>query len=305
MSNLKNLKYMDISVVIDKLISDGKIDEALTLVSLNIDEDKSILGLLIEKFISTNDCLSLLKCFERTGERPDEEEVEFLFHHFCLFSHSNDYSSAERIERLLERNLFIESDLKRILENNLKTKVDLKIIFKIFQRIEEIKKNDEEKSVDGKKNKKEKDSFLQEKAREVIDSYFGDKLMLKFFRFLPDRSIVKKNIEFKVFQAIEGGDFDEAKDLVYFLERKLTRSELELILEKNLEKSSCTTIERILKILKRKLTQEELKKRFLYLVKDNEKEKSLNMLYLFSDKNKVKMIKIFVRKFGYDKKIPD
>ncbi len=302
---------MDVSVVVDKLISDGKIDEALHLLSLNIDEDKSILGLLIEKFISSDDCLSLLKCFEKTGEEPEEEEIGFLLGHFFIFSDNNDYLSAERIENLLKRRLFTESDLKRILENNLKAKVNLKVIFKIFQRIEEIKRANETKKSDGekrgkeKKKKEEKDYFLQEKAREVIDSYFGDKLMLKFFRFLPDRSVIKNDLNKKLSEAIKEGDFDKAKDISYFLERKLSRSELELILETAIETDSCVTIEKVLKILKRKLTQEELKKRFLYLVKNNEKDKALNILYLFADKNKPKMTKIFIERFGYDKKIPD
>ena len=302
---------MDISVVVDKLISDGKIDEALHLLSLNVDEDKSILGLLIEKFISSDDCLSLLKCFEKTGEEPEEEEIGFLLSHFFIFSDNNDYLSAERIENLLKRRLFTENDLKRILENNLKAKVNLKVIFKIFQRIEEIKRANETKKSDGEKRKKEKkkkeekDYFLQEKAREVIDSYFGDKLMLKFFRFLPDRSVIKNDLNKKLSEAIKEGDFDKAKDISYFLEKKLSRSELELILETAIETDSCVTIEKVLKILKRKLTQEELKKRFLYLVKNNEKDKALNILYLFADKNKPKMIKIFIERFGYDKKIPD
>ncbi len=302
---------MDISVVVDKLISDGKIDEALHLLSLNVDEDKSILGLLIEKFISSDDCLSLLKCFEKTGEEPEEEEIGFLLSHFFIFSDNNDYLSAERIENLLKRRLFTENDLKRILENNLKAKVNLKVIFKIFQRIEEIKRANETKKSDGEKRKKEKkkkeekDYFLQEKAREVIDSYFGDKLMLKFFRFLPDRSVIKNDLNKKLSEAIKEGDFDKAKDISYFLEKKLSRSELELILETAIETDSCVTIEKVLKILKRKLTQEELKKRFLYLVKNNEKDKALNILYLFADKNKPKMTKIFIERFGYDKKIPD
>jgi len=300
---------MDVSVVVDKLISDGKIDEALHLLSLNIDEDKSILGLLIEKFISSDDCLSLLKCFEKTGEEPEEEEIGFLLGHFFIFSDNNDYLSGERIENLLKRRLFTEGDLKRILENNLKAKINLKVIFKIFQRIEEIKKDNETKKSDGEKRKKKKkeegDCFLQEKAREVIDSYFGDKLMLKFFRFLPDRSVIKNDLNKKLSEAIKEGDFDKAKDISYFLERKLSRSELELILETAIETDSCVTIEKVLKILKRKLTQEELKKRFLYLVKNNEKDKALNILYLFVDKNKPKMTKIFIERFGYDKKIPD
>lgn len=302
---------MDVSVVVDKLISDGKIDEALHLLSLNIDEDKSILGLLIEKFISSDDCLSLLKCFEKTGEEPEEEEIGFLLGHFFIFSDNNDYLSGERIENLLKRRLFTEGDLKRILENNLKAKVNLKVIFKIFQRIEEIKRANETKKSDGEKRKKEKkkkeekDYFLQERAREVIDSYFGDKLMLKFFRFLPDRSVIKNDLNKKLSEAIKEGDFDKAKDISYFLERKLSRSELELILETAIETDSCVTIEKVLKILKRKLTQEELKKRFLYLVKNNEKDKALNILYLFADKNKPKMTKIFIERFGYDKKIPD
>lgn len=302
---------MDVSVVVDKLISDGKIDEALHLLSLNIDEDKSILGLLIEKFISSDDCLSLLKCFEKTGEEPEEEEIGFLLGHFFIFSDNNDYLSGERIENLLKRRLFTEGDLKRILENNLKAKVNLKVIFKIFQRIEEIKRANETKKSDGEKRKKEKkkkeekDYFLQERAREVIDSYFGDKLMLKFFRFLPDRSVIKNDLNKKLSEAIKEGDFDKAKDISYFLERKLSRSELELILETAIETDSCVTIEKVLKILKRKLTQEELKKRFLYLVKNSEKDKALNILYLFVDKNKPKMTKIFIERFGYDKKIPD
>lgn len=293
---------MEISTVIERMLSKGEIDKALDLLVSSLDSDESILGLIIDKCILSNDHQSLLKCFEKTGEAPDKDEVDFLMSFVEPSIEKGDYYYCQRLESLIQEEFLTLNNLKGMLEINFVDEKNLKLVHDLLQRMSCFLKNDSVSEEDSKKEEriKEKEELkgsLQSVSEFVINSFFRNKFVVKFFKFIPDKTRIKKELNDKLQLAISDGNLDDALNLSCLLEKKLSRVEIELIFEVALRKYHFSKVERILKILDRKITEEELKTRFLYLVEDNQKDEAFKMFYLFSEKTRIEMLKIFSEKF--------
>ncbi|MCK9439173.1 MAG: hypothetical protein WCY43_02440 [Patescibacteria group bacterium] len=293
---------MEISTVIERMLSKGEIDKALDLLVSSLDNDESILGLIIEKWISSNDHQSLLKCFEKTGEAPDKDEIDFLMSFVESSIKKGDYYYCQRLESLIQKDFLTLDNLREMLEINFVDEKNLKLVYDLLQRMScFLKKNPlSEEDIENEDLVKEREELkltLENMSEFVICSFFRNKFVLKFFKFIPDKSKIKKELEGKFQLAIKDGDLESASSVSYVLERKLSRAEVELILEAALKKCQFFKVERILKILDRKITEEELMTRFLYLIEDNQKDEASKMFYLFSEKNRIEMLKVFSNKF--------
>ncbi len=294
---------MQISAVIEKMIHQGKINEALNLLVLSIENDESLLGVVIDKCITSNDYKFLLRCFEETQEIPEEEEVDFLMSFVESSIEQGDYNYCLRLENLLQSQFLKLDDLKKMLEVNFNKEKerDLRLIHDLLQRMFCFFKAEDDNSKKQEEIEKEEQELklmIENVSEFIINSFFKDKFVLKFFKFISDKKAIKEFFSKKLKTAIKDGDIDEALSISCVLERKLTRSEIESIFEVALKNSSSSKVEKILKLLNRKISEEELKTRFLSLVERGEKDEAFKMFYLFPEKIRLEMLKVFSKKFN-------